>query len=213
MNRIGTITSLYLCLLEINLQSYTTAAHAVSTTVIMTFTKKLINKRFLTTARKTIKKGETAYEQLVGNTRLIRLAGPSELTGCDIYGKCEWENPGSSIKDRAALWMGKDAEKKVDVLSGGEKSRLAIAKIVHDSPNLLVLDEPTNHLDILTKRALVKALRSYSGTIVFVSHDRAFLDAVANRVLELTSEGPHAYPGTYAEYVAASGHAAPGMRQ
>ena len=78
----------------------------------MAFAKKLINKRFLTTACKTKKKGKTAYEQLVGNTRLIRLAGPSELTGCDIYGKCEWENPGSSIKDRAALWMVKDAEKK-----------------------------------------------------------------------------------------------------
>jgi cysteine synthase len=84
----------------------------------MAFAKKLINKRFLTTACKTKKEGKTAYEQLVGNTRLIRLAGPSELTGCDIYGKCEWENPGSSIKDRAALWMVKDAEKKKTLVRG-----------------------------------------------------------------------------------------------
>eukprot|EP00944_MAST-04C_sp_MAST-4C-sp1_P009743 g9743.t1 len=60
----------------------------------------------------------TAYEQLVGNTRLVRLAGPSEKTGCEIYGKCEWENPGSSIKDRAALWMVKDAEKSGKLVRG-----------------------------------------------------------------------------------------------
>ena len=76
-------------------------------------------KRFLTTiATKNLTKNGTGYEQLVGNTRLIRLAGPSELTGCEIYGKCEWENPGSSIKDRAALWMVKDAEKKKQLIRG-----------------------------------------------------------------------------------------------
>ena len=76
-------------------------------------------KRFLTTiATKNLTKNGTGYEQLVGNTRLIRLAGPSELTGCEIYGKCEWENPGSSIKDRAALWMIKDAEKKKQLIRG-----------------------------------------------------------------------------------------------
>ena len=108
---------------------------------------------------------------------------------------------------------GDDVEKPICVLSGGERARLALAKILFDAPNLLVLDEPTNHLDLVTKRALTRALAGYEGTVMFVSHDRAFLRAVANRVLELTSAGPRIYGGTYAEYVAASGHQAPGMRE
>ena len=107
---------------------------------------------------------------------------------------------------------GDDVEKPVRVLSGGERARLALAKILYDAPNLLVLDEPTNHLDIVTKRALVRALGSYEGTILFVSHDRAFLRAIATRVLELTHSGPRIYGGSYAEYVAATGREAPGMR-
>jgi len=108
---------------------------------------------------------------------------------------------------------GDDHDKPVRVLSGGERARLALAKILFDAPNLLVLDEPTNHLDIVTKRALVKALKSYEGTIVFVSHDRAFLRAIATRILELSKSGPHVYGGPYDEYVAATGREAPGMRQ
>jgi ATPase subunit of ABC transporter with duplicated ATPase domains len=107
---------------------------------------------------------------------------------------------------------GEDADKTISYLSGGEKSRVALARILYAAPNLLVLDEPTNHLDAVTKRSLVKALEGYEGTIVFVSHDRAFLRAVATHVLELTAEGPHVYPGTYDEYVRATGSAAPGMR-
>jgi ATPase subunit of ABC transporter with duplicated ATPase domains len=110
-------------------------------------------------------------------------------------------------------FSGDDVDKPVRVLSGGEKARLALAKILFDAPNLLVLDEPTNHLDMVTKRALVRALSQYEGTIVFVSHDRAFLRALATRVLELsTGAPPHAYGGHYDEYVAATGHEAPGMR-
>jgi ATPase subunit of ABC transporter with duplicated ATPase domains len=109
-------------------------------------------------------------------------------------------------------FQGDDVEKPVRVLSGGEKARLALAKLLYDAPNLLVLDEPTNHLDIVTKRALLKALHQYDGTIVFVSHDRAFLRSLATRVLELSSAGPHAYGGPYDEYVASTGREAPGMR-
>ncbi len=105
-----------------------------------------------------------------------------------------------------------DVFKPVRVLSGGEKARVALAKLLYDAPNLLVLDEPTNHLDIVTKRALVKALADYEGTLMFVSHDRQFLRALANRVLELTSAGPRVYGGSYEEYVASTGHEAPGMR-
>lgn len=108
---------------------------------------------------------------------------------------------------------GDDHEKPIRVLSGGERARLALAKILFDAPNLLVLDEPTNHLDIVTKRALVKALSSYEGTIVFVSHDRAFLRAIATRILELSKDGPHIYGGPYDEYVSSTGREAPGMRQ
>jgi ATPase subunit of ABC transporter with duplicated ATPase domains len=76
-----------------------------------------------------------------------------------------------------------------------------------------VLDEPTNHLDIATKRALVRALADYEGTLIFVSHDRQFLSALATRVLELAEAGkPHIYGGSYDEYVASTGREAPGMR-
>jgi ATPase subunit of ABC transporter with duplicated ATPase domains len=105
-----------------------------------------------------------------------------------------------------------DVFKPVRVLSGGEKARVALAKLLYDAPNLLVLDEPTNHLDIATKRGLVRALVDYEGTLVFVSHDRQFLRALANRVLELSSTGPRVYGGSYEEYVASTGREAPGMR-
>lgn len=107
---------------------------------------------------------------------------------------------------------GDDVEKPVRVLSGGERARLVLAKLLYDAPNLLVLDEPTNHLDIATKRALVRALAPYEGTLIFVSHDRAFLRAIASRVLELSSAGPRTYHGSYAEYVQTTGREAPGLR-
>ena len=106
-----------------------------------------------------------------------------------------------------------DVFKPVSVLSGGERARVALAKLLYDAPNLLVLDEPTNHLDIATKRALVKALRDYEGTLIFVSHDRQFLSALATRVLELApGADPHVYGGSYDEYVSSTGREAPGMR-
>jgi ATPase subunit of ABC transporter with duplicated ATPase domains len=106
-----------------------------------------------------------------------------------------------------------DVFKPITVLSGGERARLALAKLMYDAPNLLVLDEPTNHLDITTKRALVRALREYEGTLIFVSHDRQFLSALATRVLELVpGVRPLVYGGSYDEYVASTGREAPGMR-
>jgi ATPase subunit of ABC transporter with duplicated ATPase domains len=109
-------------------------------------------------------------------------------------------------------FSGDDAEKKCRVLSGGEKARLVMAKMLYDPPNFLVLDEPTNHLDIATKEMLITALARYEGTMLFVSHDRHFLAALSNRVLELTPEGVHQYGGGYAEYVARTGQEAPGLR-
>jgi ATPase subunit of ABC transporter with duplicated ATPase domains len=108
-------------------------------------------------------------------------------------------------------FSGDEVEKKCRVLSGGEKARLVMAKMLYDPPNFLVLDEPTNHLDIGTKAMLINALSQYEGTMLFVSHDRHFLAALSNRVLELTPEGVHQYGGGYTEYVARTGHEAPGL--
>ena len=109
-------------------------------------------------------------------------------------------------------FSGDDIEKKCRVLSGGEKARLVMAKMLFDPPNFLVLDEPTNHLDMATKEMLITALSQYEGAMLFVSHDRHFLGALSNRVLEVTPEGVHKYGGGYTEYVARTGHEAPGLR-
>ncbi len=108
-------------------------------------------------------------------------------------------------------FSGDDIEKKCRVLSGGEKARLVMAAMLFDPPNFLVLDEPTNHLDLDTKEMLIKALSAYEGTMLFVSHDRHFLSALSNRVLELTPDGIHQYGGGYTEYVESTGQEAPGL--
>ncbi|MFS2326637.1 ABC-F family ATP-binding cassette domain-containing protein [Brucella sp. H1_1004] len=108
-------------------------------------------------------------------------------------------------------FSGDDIEKKCRVLSGGEKARLVMAAMLFDPPNFLVLDEPTNHLDLDTKEMLIKALSAYEGTMLFVSHDRRFLSALSNRVLELTPDGIHQYGGGYTEYVESTGQEAPGL--
>jgi ATPase subunit of ABC transporter with duplicated ATPase domains len=108
-------------------------------------------------------------------------------------------------------FSGDDVEKKCRVLSGGEKARLVMAQILFDPPNFLVLDEPTNHLDLATKEMLIAALAAYDGAMLFVSHDRRFLAALSNRVLELTPDGVHRYGGGYTEYVARTGQEAPGL--
>jgi ATPase subunit of ABC transporter with duplicated ATPase domains len=109
-------------------------------------------------------------------------------------------------------FSGDDVDKRCRVLSGGEKARLVMAKMLYDPPNFLVLDEPTNHLDLATKQMLIAALSEFEGTMLFVSHDRHFLGALSNRVLELTADGIHQYGGGYTEYVARTGKEAPGLR-
>jgi len=116
----------------------------------------------------------------------------------------------------AFQFSGDDVDKKIRALSGGEKTRLVIARMLLEPPNLLVLDEPTNHLDLFTKEMLIEALKDFEGTMLFVSHDRAFLRALSNRVIELggesgTDRDPHLYPGSYVEYVQRTGHEAPGV--
>ena len=109
-------------------------------------------------------------------------------------------------------FSGDDIEKPCRILSGGEKARLVLAEMLYDPPNFLVLDEPTNHLDLATKEMLLGALESFEGTMLFVSHDRQFLGALSNRVLEITAEGPRVYGGGYKEYVTQTGREAPGVR-
>jgi ATPase subunit of ABC transporter with duplicated ATPase domains len=108
-------------------------------------------------------------------------------------------------------FSGDDADKPIRVLSGGEKARLVLAQMLFDPPNFLVLDEPTNHLDIGTKEMLLSALGDFEGTLLFVSHDRMFLSALSNRVLELDGENAQVFPAGYLEYVVQSGHEAPGL--
>jgi len=108
-------------------------------------------------------------------------------------------------------FSGDDVEKPCRVLSGGEKARLVLAKMLYDPPNFLVLDEPTNHLDLATKEMLTKQLVGFEGTMVFVSHDRTFLSQVSNRVLEVDGGKVNRYGGGYREYVDTTGHEAPGL--
>jgi ATPase subunit of ABC transporter with duplicated ATPase domains len=114
----------------------------------------------------------------------------------------------------AFQFQGDDVDKPVRALSGGEKSRLVMARMLYEPPNFLILDEPTNHLDLATKEMLVEALKDFEGTLLFVSHDRTFLRGLASRVLELAGaehRGPVFYPGSYLEYVQSTGREAPGV--
>jgi ATPase subunit of ABC transporter with duplicated ATPase domains len=118
----------------------------------------------------------------------------------------------------AFQFSGDEVDKKIRALSGGEKTRLVLARMLLNPPNFLVLDEPTNHLDLATKEMLLGSLTQFEGTMLFVSHDREFLRGLSNRVLELGGESgteaqPHAYPGSYIEYVERTGHEAPGVHR
>ena len=115
----------------------------------------------------------------------------------------------------AFQFSGDEPDKRVSILSGGEKSRLVLAQMLFDPPNFLVLDEPTNHLDLVTKQMLVETLKNFEGTMVFVSHDRTFLRGLANRVLDVSAcpsgGAPVIYPGSYVEWVEKTGMEAPGV--
>jgi ATPase subunit of ABC transporter with duplicated ATPase domains len=134
-----------------------------------------------------------------------------------VYASLEESFPLASVGALKSLagcfgFSGDDVDKACRILSGGEKARLVLARILYARPNFLVLDEPTNHLDIATKDMIVRSLADYDGTMLFVSHDRQFLAKLSNRVLELGTDGPTLYGGGYVEYVARSGHEAPGLR-
>ena len=101
----------------------------------------------------------------------------------------------------AFLFRGDDVFKSLDVLSGGEKSRIALLQLLLSPNNLLILDEPTNHLDMLSKDVLMNALKAFGGTVIFVSHDRGFIEGLATKVLELTPGRHREFPGDYRYYM------------
>jgi ATP-binding cassette subfamily F protein 3 len=101
----------------------------------------------------------------------------------------------------AFLFSGDDVNKKVGILSGGEKTRLRLARMLYSKANLLLMDEPTNHLDVASRATLEKALQQYTGTLVFVSHDRVFMDRLANKVLEIHNGTIRHYPGNFTDYM------------
>ena len=114
---------------------------------------------------------------------------------------------------------GDEIEKRIRVLSGGERSRLVLAQMLFDPPNFLVLDEPTNHLDLATKEMLIKTLAGFDGAMLFVSHDRTFLKGLATKVLDLSGGGEHVarkplvFHGSYEQWVERTGHEAPGVHR
>jgi ATP-binding cassette subfamily F protein 3 len=122
-----------------------------------------------------------------------------------------WRERALSTLHRLGFRGDAQLERSLETFSGGELTRASLGRALAGDPDLLLLDEPTNHLDIATKEMLIAALSEYEGTMLFVSHDRHFLAALSNRVLELTPEGIHQYGGGYTEYVARTGHEAPGL--
>jgi ATPase subunit of ABC transporter with duplicated ATPase domains len=123
-----------------------------------------------------------------------------------VWDACPKESP-TYVRGQLGrvLFSGDDVEKKIGALSGGEAARLIFCRIMVEKPNVLVLDEPTNHLDLEAIGALAEGLRAFEGTVIFVSHDRWFVSAVATRILEVTPDGPRDFPGTYEEYLARCG--------
>ena len=101
----------------------------------------------------------------------------------------------------AFLFRGDDVFKSLDVLSGGEKSRIALLLLLLSENNLLILDEPTNHLDIHSKDVLLDALKDFGGTVIFVSHDRGFIENLSTKVLELKNGKYREFPGDYVYYL------------
>ncbi|HET6420108.1 MAG TPA: ABC-F family ATP-binding cassette domain-containing protein [Geobacteraceae bacterium] len=124
----------------------------------------------------------TVYEELLADAPFDAVPGLRDLLG-------------------AFLFSGDEIRKRVGVLSGGEKNRLALAKMLLRPANVLLLDEPTNHLDLFSKEVLLDALKSFSGTILFVSHDRHFIDALATRVIEVDNGGITSFAGNYEDYL------------
>ncbi|MEO8798060.1 MAG: ABC-F family ATP-binding cassette domain-containing protein, partial [Polyangiaceae bacterium] len=134
------------------------------------------------------------------------LPGPNVTPLDYLWDACPTE-PTTYVRGQLGrvLFSGEDVEKPIGALSGGEAARLIFGRIIVQKPNVLILDEPTNHLDLEAIAALIEGLRTFEGTVVFVSHDRFFVSALATRILEVTPTGPRDFSGTYSEYLAQCG--------
>jgi ATPase subunit of ABC transporter with duplicated ATPase domains len=136
------------------------------------------------------------------------LLGKPELNPLKyVWDACPTESP-SYVRGQLGrmLFSGDEVEKPVTALSGGEAARVVFTKICVEKPNVLVLDEPTNHLDMETIDALTEALKTYEGTLLFVSHDRHFVAQLATRIIELRADGLHDFPGSYQDYLERAGN-------
>lgn len=153
-----------------------------------------------------INKGKVKSGHLVG-TKFYAQHQAEELDGeKTVLQTMEGASKGELVKDLRTilggfLFRGDDVFKKVGVLSGGEKSRLALAKMLIEPSNFLILDEPTNHLDMLSKDVLMNALQKYKGTVVIVSHDRQFLDGIIDKVIEFKDKKIKTYYGNCSDYL------------
>ncbi len=159
---------------------------------------------------------DVGTRMIVPGTKVVLLDQNPDVSGFATLG--DWVAAGddaplphevASIADQ----IGIDLDRPTATASGGERRRAAIVRALALQPDVLLLDEPTNHLDLATKEMLIQALRTFEGSMLFVSHDRHFLAELSNRVLELTPEGPHVYGGGYTEYVQRTGREAPGLHQ
>ena len=134
------------------------------------------------------------------------LGDPQQSVLSCLWEVCPDDGMGGVLARLGAVLFSKDdSDKKVENLSGGEGARLLFARLAAQQPTVLVLDEPTNHLDLEGIEALAEALKAYDGTLLFVSHDRWFVDALATRIVALSADGLDDYRGTYAEYLQRTG--------
>lgn len=161
----------------------------------MTMGANVVRDYFAQDQASALNAGRTVYEELLAEAPYDRVPVLRDLLG-------------------AFLFSGDDVNKRVGVLSGGEKSRLALAKMLLRPSNLLLMDEPTNHLDLFSKDVLLDALRSFPGTVVFVSHDRYFVNGLATRTVEVREGGITSFDGDYDYYLekTQAGDGLPGMR-
>ncbi len=150
----------------------------------------------------TVEWGYETYPGYFAQDHREQLSHDKQTVEESLWELCPAESIGSVRNQLAQVLFSKDeVEKRLGSLSGGEAARLVFARLAVQDPNVLILDEPTNHLDLEAIESLVEGLKSYDGTLIFVSHDRWFVSQLANRIVEITPDGLRSFEGSYEEYV------------